>query len=90
MAEAEGLTITTLGNSLVRPIEKSAVYILNPSVSKEIVDILAKFCHTEPTTELPDWLKKAMTAAATNPEKPSPYKVNTDLLVVLGNDFKTE
>ncbi len=89
-AESEGLSIASYGNSALRPIENTAIYVLNPSANKQIIDILAKIWHTEATTELPDWLKKAVAEAAADSSKPTPYKVTTDLLVVLGTDYQPE
>jgi LCP family protein required for cell wall assembly len=87
-AEEQGLSITSFGNSSVRPIEHTAIYILNPNADRQIIDSLAKICHTEATTELPDWLKTAVAASASDPTKAAPYKTTTDLLLILGTDYK--
>lgn len=86
--EDGGLTVNAFGNSPVRPVEHTIIYVLNPSANKQIIDNLAKICHTEATTELPDWLKKAVTDTSTNPNTPPPYRPTTDLLVILGTDYQ--
>ncbi len=86
--EDGGLTVNAFGNSSVRPLEHTIVYVLNPATNKQIIDNLAKICHTEATTELPDWLKKAVTDISTNPNTAPPYRPTTDLLVILGTDYQ--
>ncbi|MFA7653771.1 MAG: LCP family protein [Candidatus Magasanikbacteria bacterium] len=85
--EAQGFTIATIGNSSKRPLEKTAIYIINQTAATEIINNLEKELGIKSTATLPDWLMEAYDYPDTaNIEIGLKYRPDTDILVILGED----
>jgi hypothetical protein len=68
-------------------LDKTAIYVINSGVDKEILSALAKEFDVSPNTELPDWLKESYDDPATaDSEAGLKYQPATDVLVILGED----
>ncbi len=87
--QEKGFSVITVGNSLKRPIEKTAIYLLNPAVSRASTKALSDQLKAPILTVLPEWL----TIGYNNPETTEDesgmkYNQEADVLVILGADTK--
>jgi LCP family protein required for cell wall assembly len=82
-----GLTVTSVGNSLKRPIEKTLVFTINPKADAKVLAYILKELRTTSSTILPDWLQENYDNITT-PEDETGMKYNrdSDILVILGTD----
>jgi LCP family protein required for cell wall assembly len=83
-----GFSIMSVGNSSLRPIAHTTIFIINPNVSKEIVTSLSNQLNAVVSTTLPDWLKEGYntdTTSALQNSKPK-YNKDADILLILGTD----
>lgn len=87
--EDKGLSIAGLGNSLKRPLDKTIIYLINPAANKEILKILKSELNAETTTALPEWLAENYDDPNSAGSEVGPkYKTNTEILIILGDNFK--
>lgn len=82
-----GYTIITIGNSLRRPISSTVIYLINPSVSNDIVNSLTKQISGKIEMTLPEWLHEDYDDPNTlDNEMGAKFNPETDILVLLGTD----
>lgn len=87
--EEKGFTIIAIGNSLKRPVAVTAIYILNPTTSKEAVNALSKELNTPAGTLLPEWLQERYDDPFTTANEAGPkFSNEADLLVILGENLE--
>jgi thiamine pyrophosphate-dependent acetolactate synthase large subunit-like protein len=78
-----------VGNSLKRPIEKTAIYLLNPAVSRVSTKALSDQLKAPVLTVLPEWLLIGYNnPETTEDESGMKYNQEADVLVILGADTK--
>ncbi|MFA6486343.1 MAG: LCP family protein [Candidatus Magasanikbacteria bacterium] len=83
----KGFSVTTIGNSSRRPLDKTAMYLVRPGVSAEITADLEKELKLKSTTALPEWLLENYDDPTTSSTEVGPkYKPETNILIVLGDD----
>lgn len=78
--ETKGFTIASINNSIQRPIDTTVIYILNDKIKSEQVTNLKEQLQAELRTTLPDWLKNTTSTPA--------YQSGTDVLIIIGNNYK--
>ncbi|MDO8626266.1 MAG: LCP family protein [Candidatus Magasanikbacteria bacterium] len=84
-----GFKIIRVGNSLKRPIDRSAIYVLNTKVPATEISKLSKYLAAPFGTTLPESLAENFdNASTTENEQGMKYNPSTDILIVLGADFK--
>jgi hypothetical protein len=84
----QGFNIITIGNSALRPISTTTIYLINPTVSNEIVSYLAEQVKGRLATTLPAWLNDEYdNEKTTESEVGAKYNPQTDILIILGNDI---
>ncbi|MEK7131486.1 MAG: LCP family protein [Patescibacteria group bacterium] len=76
--EKIGLLISSVGNSVKRPIATTTIYIINPNTPSAIIIALTAKLHASSTTSLPEWLQIAYNASSSS----------SDIIIVLGEDAK--
>jgi LCP family protein required for cell wall assembly len=85
----QGFNIITIGNSVKRPIATTTIYLINQSVSNELLEYLLKQIEGRLEMNIPNWLhenyqpndgSEVNIGAKFNPE--------TDILIILGIDTK--
>ncbi len=81
-----GLPVEAVGNSIKRPIESTAMYIVKPA-PRGMIELLSKELNLSSTTTLPKWLT---TDSATSSEKQTAFQANTNVLIILGNDLANQ
>lgn len=83
----KGFSILTIGNSLKKPIDKTAIYLLNSTSSIDAAKALSAELKAPILTIIPGWLEEAYNNPGT-PEDESGMKYNhdADILVILGTD----
>ncbi len=87
LLEAKGFTVTSVGNSVKRPLDKTALYIVNQSAPSEIISNLEKELNTKASASLPDWLMENYDAPDTSStEIGLKHRPDTDILIILGED----
>jgi len=87
LLEAKGFTIASVGNSVQRPLDKTAIYLINQSAPTEIISNLEKELGVTATAALPDWLTENFDSPdTTSTEIGLKYRPDTDILVILGED----
>lgn len=83
----QGFTILTVGNSLKKPIDKTAIYVLNSASSLEGAKILSNQFKAPLLTVIPDWLKPEYNnSSTTEDESGMKYNADADILIILGTD----
>jgi LCP family protein required for cell wall assembly len=84
----QGFNIITIGNSALRPISTTTIYLINPTVSNEIVSYLVEQVKGRLATTLPEWLNDEYdNEKTTESEVGAKYNPQTDILIILGNDI---
>jgi LCP family protein required for cell wall assembly len=78
--DAKGFLVTSIANSVKRPIDKTTIYIVNSSMKSEYVAELKKAMNADVATTLPEW----MVASSSTSNALS----RADVVVVVGVDFK--
>lgn len=87
----KGFNIITIGNSLRRPISNTTIYLVNQTVSNDIVNYLTKEIGGKIQITLPDWLHDDYDEPNTlDNEMGAKFNPSTDILVLLGSDAKEE
>lgn len=87
--EDRGFSILAIGNSLRRPVDHTAIYLLHKDTDSAAVSALASELKVNATPTLPDWLKQNYdNVSTTEDESGMKYNRDADVLVVLGTDFK--
>jgi hypothetical protein len=87
--QEKGFSVITVGNSLKRPIEKTAIYLLNPAVSRVSTKALSDQLKAPVLTVLPEWLLIGYNnPETTEDESGMKYNQEADVLVILGADTK--
>lgn len=83
----QGFNINTIGNSIKRPITTTTIYLINQSVSNEIVNYLVKQVKGKLEMSLPDWLHDDYDDPKTiENEMGAKFNPETDILIILGAD----
>lgn len=83
----QGLRVIGVGNSLKRPIDKTAIYVLNLSVSATTTKALSAYFKAPVLTVLPDWLQESYdNPYTTEQETGMKYNKDADILIILGTD----
>ena len=92
--EDKGFAIFTIGNSELRPINSSTLFILDKNIQKGFVDAMERETKLKATTTLPDWFVSvsSTTNTATNTiiktaADKIKYDSRTDVLLILGEDY---
>lgn len=80
--EEKGFGIYDVGNSAVKPVSSTAVYVLKQT-PEDLTDALAREFQVDPLEGWPEWLNTSTPRATTT--TPSGYE-NINLLVILGLD----
>jgi len=84
----QGFNIITIGNSALRPISTTTIYLINPTVSNEIVSYLTAQVKGRLVATLPEWLNDEYdNEKTTESEVGAKYNPQTDILIILGNDI---
>ncbi|MDD2758298.1 MAG: LCP family protein [Patescibacteria group bacterium] len=85
----QGFTIVTIGNSGKRPIASTTIYLINQTVSNDIVNYLSKQIKGKIEMTLPNWLHDDYDDPNTaESEAGAKFNPETDILVILGTDAK--
>ncbi len=83
----QGFNIITIGNSIKRPIATTTMYLINQSISNEIVNYLTKQVRGKLEMNLPDWLHDDFDDSKTiENEMGAKFNPETDILIILGAD----
>lgn len=83
----QGFNIITVGNSIRRPIATTTIYLINQSVSNEVVNYLSKQVRGKLDMSLPDWLHDDYDDSKTmENEMGAKFNPDTDILIILGAD----
>lgn len=83
----QGFNIITIGNSLERPLATTTIYLINQSVSNEMVDYLTKQVKGKLEMTLPGWLHDDYDDPQTiENEMGAKFNPETDILIILGAD----
>ena len=73
----------------MRPIATTTIYIIDASADRKVIDAVTKELNAQSTTIIPDWLKETFNNPNTvDDESGMKYNRDTDVLVVLGNNYK--
>lgn len=87
--EAKSLTVVGIGNSLLRPVTTTGIYMLSPNLPKDAINNLERLLQAPATATLPLWLKEEYDNPDTSEdERGMKYNNEADVLIILGNDFK--
>ena len=81
--EAKGFSVTKVGNSAVRPIASTTVYIVNPAVSSEIITNLERELNTRAESWPPATLATNETASSTALHPAA----TSDILITIGTNY---
>lgn len=82
-----GFNIITIGNSIKRPIDTTTIYLINQSVSNELVNYLIKQVKGKLEMTIPDWLHEDYDNPQTiENEMGAKFNPETDILIILGSD----
>lgn len=85
----QGFNIITIGNSLQRPIATTTIYLINQSVSNEMIDYLVKQVKGKLEMTLPEWLHENFDDPKTvENEMGAKFNQESDVLIILGADSK--
>lgn len=83
----QGMRVIGVGNSLKRPIDKTAIYVLNLNVSPATTKALSAYFKAPVLTVLPDWLQQSYDNPSTTEEETGmKYNKDADVLIILGTD----
>lgn len=83
----KGFSVITVGNSLMKPIDKTVIYLLNSSSSVEITKALSTELKAPLLTVIPEWLEEGYNnPITTEDETGMKYNQDADVLVILGSD----
>lgn len=74
--EKDGLLISSVGNSVKRPIATTTIYIITNHTSNTLIAALMSKLHADSTASLPEWLQSAYNASGSS----------SDVIIVLGED----
>jgi LCP family protein required for cell wall assembly len=81
-----GLSVSSVGNSVKRPISTTTIYIMKKNSSDEVVSTLSKELKAEVTSSIPEWLTSIPASDSTDTR--TPVQPDTDILVILGSDIR--
>lgn len=80
-------SVLTVGNSLKKPIDKTAIYLLNSASSMEAAKALSNELKAPILTVIPEWLKQGYNNPDTSEDETGmKYNLDADVLVILGTD----
>lgn len=87
--EEKGYDVIMVSNSLIRPIERTVIYLLSDRVTTSSTAKLSRTLEAASTRSLPNWLHENYDNTTT-PENETGMKYNkdADLLIILGTDTK--
>lgn len=86
--ESRGFTVSSIGNSYKRPITETAVYLINADLSEEVQANIKQELKIIPSTQIPEWLRDDYDDPETTlNEMGVKYKPDTDLLIILGENY---
>lgn len=77
--EKQGFFISTISNSVRRPIALTTIYIANQNAPQALISDLSKKLNASSSANLPEWLQVAYNEANASTTKP-------DIIVMLGED----
>ncbi len=83
--EGKGFSVTTVGNSSIRPVAKTSLYLLDGAVNQELLTDLQKELQLE-AKALPTQPADDMSSST---GRLGPADPNSDLLIVIGEDYLT-
>ncbi len=75
--EEKGFNVPKVGNSVVRPIASTALYIVNPAVNKDIITNLER----ELSIKSSPWQANSGTTNSLTPDS------STDILIIIGSNY---
>ncbi len=79
--EAAGFSVASIGNSNVRPIATSTIFIANQKIAPELITALNKELPLPTTTVAPPWLSDTTSSSTTAlPKRP-------DIVIIIGTDY---
>jgi len=93
--EDKGFAIFTIGNSQLRPISSSTLYLIDTDIQDGFLQALEREINLKATTTLPNWFISSTSTASTTIDtitKPDQtdkitYDPRTDVLIILGDDY---
>lgn len=85
----QGFNIITIGNCIKRPIATTTIYLINQSVSNELLEYLLKQIPARLEMTIPDWLhENYLPDSEDTVEIGAKFNPETDILIILGIDIK--
>lgn len=85
----QGFNIITIGNCAKRPIATTTIYLINQSVSNELLEYLLKQIPARLEMTIPDWLHENYQSEGEGTvEVGAKFNPETDILIILGIDIK--
>ena len=81
--EQKGFSVTKVGNSAVRPIASTTIYIINPAVNAEIITNLEK----ELNTHAESWPPATVAAPETASSTALHPSATSDILITIGTNY---
>ena len=84
----QGFDVISIGNCAIRPVTTTTIYLINPSISNELVSYLTSEVRGRLATTLPDWLRENYdNPKTTESELGAKYNPEADILIILGTDI---
>lgn len=81
--ETKGFKImSVVGNSVQRPIKNTNIYIITQKITADRLTALGTELNAQISDSLPSWLKTTPNTTST------PYQKDTDVLIIIGNNFR--
>lgn len=77
--EKQGFFISSISNSVRRPVALTTIYIANQNTPQTLINDISKKLNASSSTNLPEWLQVAYNEANASTTKP-------DIIVMLGED----
>ncbi len=87
--ESSELAVNAVGNSLKRPIATTTIYVLRKTAPASLVTKLSTELRAPSSVQIPEWLAQNYdNTATTEDERGMKYNNESDILVMLGSDYK--
>lgn len=85
--QEKGFFVLTFGNSLKKPIDKTAIYVLHSSIAMDGARALSNVLKAPLLTVIPEWLQQGYNNPDTSEDEAGmKYNNESDVLVILGAD----
>lgn len=88
LLQDKGVTVLPPSNCYKRPIDTTAIYLINPSVDQEIISAVQDIFHIQAQEDIPKWLTENFDDPATVQDDTGlKFQKESDILIILGNDL---